>query len=59
MIKIAFREKGIDIDLDLYLKYKLRKLFGLDSSVCKDVKPLVLKRRMNGCCRVIDYFYKF
>lgn len=59
MIKIAFREKGIDIDLDLYLKYKLRKLFGLDSLVCKGLEPITLKRKMTGCCKTMDYFYKF
>lgn len=59
MIKIAFREKGMDIDIDLYLKYKLKRLFGLDSSFCQELSPLSLKRKMSGCFRVIDYFYNF
>lgn len=59
MMKIAFKKKGIDINEDLSLKYRLMGMFELDSSVSFGLSPIRLKNKLRGCNRTIDYFHRW
>lgn len=59
LLVIAFKKKGIEVRKNINLKYKLMDLFNLTSSVSFGVSPLLLKNKMRGYRRTIDYFNKF
>ena len=56
MIKSAFKKKGIDVDKEMNLKFKLLGMFNMDSSILSDFSPLTLKNKLRGCKTSMDYF---